>query len=45
MVMQAGATEVFADHLPGLPDGVSRASSPAGAFWCAAFRPQNLNIP
>ena len=38
VMTQAGATEVFADHLPGLPDGVSRASSPAGAFWCAAYR-------
>ena len=32
---QAGTTEVFADALPGLPDGISRASSPPGAFWCA----------
>jgi len=26
---------VFPEALPGLPDGVARASSPPGAFWCA----------
>ncbi|KAK9845730.1 hypothetical protein WJX81_000750 [Elliptochloris bilobata] len=35
---KAGKTEVFADNLPGLPDGLSRASSPPGAFWVACVR-------
>lgn len=31
--MQAGSLETFLDGLPGLPDGVSRASD--GNFWVA----------
>ena len=31
--MQAGSLEVFLDSLPGMPDGVSRASD--GNYWVA----------
>jgi hypothetical protein len=34
---QAGTTEVAIDHLPGVPDGVSRASD--GNFWVAVLTP------
>ena len=33
LCMQAGSLEVFLDNLPGLPDGVSKASD--GNFWVA----------
>lgn len=31
--LQAGQLEVMIDHMPGTPDGLSRA--PDGAFWAA----------
>lgn len=33
IVVQAGSLEVLLDHLPGFPDGVSKASD--GNFWVA----------
>jgi sugar lactone lactonase YvrE len=36
---KAGTDDVFADDLPGYPDGVSR--SPRGTFWVAVFTVRN----
>jgi YD repeat-containing protein len=36
---KAGSADIFADNLPGYPDGVSR--SPRGTFWVAIFTPRN----
>ena len=36
---RAGEHEVFADDLPGYPDGISR--SPRGTYWVAMFTPRN----
>ena len=35
---RAGTSEIFADNLPGFPDGVSRGSD--GRFWVALFSPR-----
>lgn len=36
---KAGQTEVFANNLPGFPDGIS--TSPDGTFWLAIYAPRN----
>ena len=36
---KAGTSDIFADNLPGFPDGVSR--SPRGTFWVAFYTPRN----
>jgi sugar lactone lactonase YvrE len=36
---KAGTSDIFADDLPGYPDGISR--SPRGSFWVAVFTPRN----
>ncbi len=35
---EAGTSEVFADHLPGFPDGIS--SDGRGTYWVAIFSPR-----
>lgn len=39
---RAGATEVIADNLPGMPDNVSRAAG--GRFWVAMVAPRNRQL-
>jgi sugar lactone lactonase YvrE len=38
---KAGTTDVFADNLPGFPDGLSASSSGQGAFWVALVSVRN----
>lgn len=39
---KAGEGEVFADNLPGFPDGIS--SNGRGTFWVALFAPRNSQL-
>jgi len=39
---KAGSAEIFAENLPGFPDGVSLGSD--GRFWVAMFNPRNPQL-
>lgn len=39
---RAGETEVFADNLPGFPDGISTARD--GGYWLALYAPRNADL-
>ncbi|MAM88393.1 MAG: gluconolactonase [unclassified Hahellaceae] len=39
---KAGQSEVFADRLPGFPDGISRGSD--GRYWVALFAPRSAAL-